>query len=760
MRVAAWALVTMLGLAPFTVTAQGATDPSAWPRQIDADEGKVVIYQPQVDSFIGDVIESRAAIAVTPRGQEEPVFGAIWSSARVETDRDTRTVRVVEVKVKDIRLPEASEEDAARLAAFLEREIPKLEIVVDLDQLIPTLERSEPRTAEALKNDPPKILVRRSPALLVVLDGSPRFERVETTSVDRVVNTPYVLLRYRGRLYLSTTGAWFEAGEFDQPWRVTDSPPKQVRQVAEKLTPPPEDRPADQASGSEANEAPDTRVPEIVVSTEPAELIVIDGDPKPAPVADGELLEITNTESDLVFSVSDQRYYALLSGRWYRAKELDGPWAWVANDALPEAFARIPEDSSLGYLRTSVAGTEEAQEALLDQVIPQTAAVKRSDASATVTYDGAPRFQDIEGTSMRYAVNTASSVILVGNRYYLCDQGVWYVSSNATGPWRVCDDIPKDIYTIPPSSPVYNVTYVHVYQATPQVVYVGYTPGYVGSYVSHGCVVYGTGWHYRPWWGTIYYPRPATWGFHVRYNPWYGWTFGVSWSNGPFTITVGSGGYHGGWWGPGWYRPYPWYGYGYGYRHGYRHGYWAGAGRPSHPIAPPGAKPRPPAGATRPSQLPSRGGAVPSQNIYNRPANRDRLAQRPAATDRVRPAPATGRPNDVMVGPDGNVYRHGQNGGWQSRENGAWRPATPPSQQPSTRPSQPNRIPSQPGTRPSQPSQPGPRPSTRPSGPGSPSTLDRDWGARQRGSQRSQTYRSAPAPRPMPSARPSRGRRR
>lgn len=717
----------------------GAPD-AEWPLRLEHPEATVIIYQPQIDSFDGNLVESRAAVAVTPEGATDPVFGAVWTAARVETDRDTRTVRVVELDVRQVRFADSSEEDREKLIGFLESEIPKLEIEVALDQLVPDLDEEAPTGVEALKHAPPTILVRLEPALLVLVDGGPRYEKVDTTAVERVINTPYLLLRYRGNHYLSTDGGWFEARELAEGWRLTAKPPKKVRQVAEKLADPEaleREKPADGK--------PDSGVPAVIVSTEPAELIVVEGEPRPAPVGDGDLLEITNTESDLVFHVPDQSYFVLLSGRWYRAARLEGPWQWVANDALPDAFEAIPADSSLGYLRTSVAGTAESREAMLDQVVPQTAAIRRSDSSATVAYDGAPRFEEIEGTSMEYAVNTSSSVIKVGSRFYLCNQGVWYAAPSATGPWSVCDNVPDEIYTIPPSSPVYNVTYVNVYHATPEVVYVGYTPGYVGSYVSHGCVVYGTGWWYRPWWGSVYYPRPWTWGFHVRYNPWYGWSYGVSWSNGPFTITIRAGGSAAGWWGPGWYRPYPWYGYGAGYRHGYRHGYWAGANRPSVPVVPPGAQPRPPAGSTRPSQL-------PAQNIYARPANLDRVAQRPATADRVRPAPAAGRPNDVLVGPDGGVYRPGSDGGWQTRENGQWRPATPPSQQPSTRPAP---RPAEPGARPAQPATRPAQPSTRPAPSRPPSTLDQDWGARQRGAQRSQSYRSAPAPRPMPSARPS-----
>ena len=111
--------------------------------------------------------------------------------------------------------------------------------------------------------------------------------------------------------------------------------------------------------------------------------------------------------------------------------------------------------------------------------------------------------------------------------------------------------LPDEIYEIPANSPVYNVTYVEVYQSTPEVVYVGYYPGYTHSYVHTNVVVWGTGWWHPGWVGRWYYPRPATWGFHVRWNPWWGWSFGFSWSSGPFTFYVGRGG----WWRGGWCSP-------------------------------------------------------------------------------------------------------------------------------------------------------------------------------------------------------------
>jgi hypothetical protein len=36
--------------------------------------------------------------------------------------------------------------------------------------------------------------------------------------------------------------------------------------------------------------------------------------------------------------------------------------------------------------------------------------------------------------------------------------------------------------------------YAYVYGATPEFEYVGYTPGYLGAFVSDGVVVFGTDW--------------------------------------------------------------------------------------------------------------------------------------------------------------------------------------------------------------------------------------------------------------------------
>jgi hypothetical protein len=190
----------------------------------------------------------------------------------------------------------------------------------------------------------------------------------------------------------------------------------------------------------------------------------------------------------------------------------------------------------------------------MDARIPQTAAVNIDEARLEVKYDGEPKFERIENTEMEFAVNTEKSVIKAEGSYYCCEEAVWFVASDPLGPWTVCLSVPHVIYTMPPSAPVYHVKHVYVYDHTPDVVYVGYTPGYVGCYVYGGTVIYGTGYAYPAWHGRYYYPRPVTWGFHVHYNPYTGgWAVGGG--RGTPYSRVGVAWGSPGWWGPSRYQP-------------------------------------------------------------------------------------------------------------------------------------------------------------------------------------------------------------
>ena len=467
-----------------------ALESGEWPREIETDKGLVVMYQPQVDRLEGNILHGRAAVSVTAKGGSEPVFGAVWMEIRIETDIDARMVDFGEIRVPKVRFPDATPEQEQGLIDLLTREMPTWNIELSLDRLIAALDLAERQsvTAEGFDDTPPRILFRQEPTVLVTIDGEPQLRDLGDTGVQGVINSPFLMVqdpKDKASYYLyAGAETWYRAPDPEGPWQVTQKVPKQIRELE------PEEEEVD---AEETAEGPSTP-PAILVTTEPTELIVTDGPMQFSPLADGELLIVTNSESDLLREVASQEIYVLLSGRWYSARGEQGPWEFRRPDELPESFARIDPDSDYGYLLVWVAGTEMAKDAALDAAVPQTAAIKR-DATIQVDYDGEPQFEPVEETTLHYAVNTESQVLQSGSQYYCVEEGVWYVASSAKGPWVVATEVPEEIRSIPPSSPVYNTKYVYIYDTTPEVVYVGYYPGYTSSYIYYGVPVYGTGWY-------------------------------------------------------------------------------------------------------------------------------------------------------------------------------------------------------------------------------------------------------------------------
>jgi hypothetical protein len=120
-------------------------------------------------------------------------------------------------------------------------------------------------------------------------------------------------------------------------------------------------------------------------------------------------------------------------------------------------------------------------------------------------------------------------VIKVGDLYHLCFQGIWFVSTGPQGPWQTAPSVPQPIYTIPPSSPVYNVTHVIQVTTPDGNVQASYTAGYTGAFVmgvATGVIIAGgTGYYYPPYVAVypgyrypVYYPTPYTYGYLTHYQ--------------------------------------------------------------------------------------------------------------------------------------------------------------------------------------------------------------------------------------------------
>ena len=222
--------------------------------------------------------------------------------------------------------------------------------------------------------------------------------------------------------------------------------------------------------------------------------------------------------------------YYLVAGRWFSAPDFTGPWTF-ATPSLPGDFKQIPLEHERSRVLASVPGTDQAVEAILIAQVPNTARVNKKELKAPeVAFQGDPQFTPIETTSVERAVNTDKDVFKVGDLYYMCSQGVWFVGKGSTGPWEVASSVPEEIYKIPVSSPSHHVTYVTVEEDDDSnddwVVYAA-AAGYTGMMVAYGCTMWGSGWYYPPYvgWGgyyPYYYGHFPTYGYSAWYNPYTG----------------------------------------------------------------------------------------------------------------------------------------------------------------------------------------------------------------------------------------------
>jgi hypothetical protein len=695
----------LLALIPF-VFAFSKASADDWPKVINTADGtQIKVYQPEPESFKGNELIFRSAISIVEPGTAEPVFGAFWSTAKVETDRDDRVLTILSLDVTSIRIPAITDQDKIDyIDDALEGKFPQAAGPISLDEIVATLNQNheESNLSHNISNKPPKVMFVTQPSMLVVIDGEPKLQYNKDLNINMVVNTPYTIVKNDdGRFYLYGAKRWYVANSATGPYNNTDGQVPQSIQNVEKaiLAKSQQNSSNSDNTGSNSNgdKTDPNIIPNIIVSTVPAELIQSKGEPNFTPIQGTTLLYVSNSDNDIFMDENSQHYFVLISGRWYQTKSLSSnSWTFTPADQLPADFAKIPPGSPKDNVLSSVAGTDAAKDAVMDAQIPQTAKVDRNTATTEVTYDGTPKFTDIEGTNLQYAVNTSSTVFRNGGdgRFYVVDNGVWFVSDRASGPYVVSTVRPADVDLIPPNYPVYNAKYVNIYDVSPDYVYMGYTPGYLNSYIYGPTVVYGTGFYYTPWYGAYYYPRPWSWGFNYGYTPYYGWGFGWGFSVGWFGFGFGWGagygyGYGGcGWWGPSYYHPACWGGwhggphpygfYGYSSYHTSVHvnysnnvyRYRGGVSSQNYTRSASSYNGSRPGGSSRPVGSNGTSGS-PGTNGYRPSGNGAGGNNNNARPNNYNPGAAS-RPS-IYSDRQGNVYQR-QSNNWQQRQNRAWSP--------------------------------------------------------------------------------------
>ncbi|MCX6550923.1 MAG: hypothetical protein NTY02_07945 [Acidobacteria bacterium] len=490
-------------------TTPGVID-GGWPRSYTTNSGAaLVLYQPQIATWDKQkLMTAYAAASYTPAGAAKPALGTFQIEADTAVSVAERLVDFSKYRINEANFPSLPKEQLRTVVADVTTAVPAKERVIALDRVLAAIDKSQiiPKNVEGVKADPPPIFFSDKPAILVNIDGDPIWSPIKDNDLKFAVNTNWDLFQHEPSktFYLLNNDAWLKAADVKGPWEAAGKLPESFKKL------PADDNWKDVRANLPGKKGKPTTV---FVSTVPAEMILLTGKPSYLLVqGTSDLLWVSNTESDVFRMGKTGPVYFLVAGRWFSSPGFTGPWTF-ATPTLPAAFKQIPLEHDRSRVLAAVPGTDQAMEGVLLASIPQTARVSRTDVKApAVAYQGDPKFEPIPSTTVARAVNTDKDIIKVGDLYYMCYEGVWFMAKAATGPWTVADSIPKAIYEIPVSSPSYNVTYVTVEESNNDAVVFATAAAFTGVMIAWGCVVWGTGYYHPPYWGyggyyPCYYPH-------------------------------------------------------------------------------------------------------------------------------------------------------------------------------------------------------------------------------------------------------------
>ena len=507
---------------PAAAPAAAAAPDGGWPRSYTTASGAaLVIYQPQVSSWVNQKqIEGYAAVSYTAKGAK-PALGTLKLESSTSVAADQRLVSFTEFKIAESNFPTVPRDQVKTIVSEITTAVPLEERVIALDRVLANIDTSAiiPKNVEGVKADPPPIFFSKTPAVLVNIDGDPIWNPIPQNDLVSAVNTNWDLFQHSPTktFYLRNETVWLKATDLKGPWTPAGKLPESFAKL------PNDENWKDVKSSLPGRTINANQVPQVFVSQVPAELILLRGEPTYLAVQGATpLVWVSNTDSDVFRMGATGPVYFLVAGRWFSSRDFTGPWTFVTPN-LPAVFKQIPLEHERSRVLASVPGTREAAEAVVLAQIPQTAHVSKKLAAPEVVYNGAPEFQPIEMTTVQRAINTDKDIIKVGDLYYMCFQGVWFMSKSPTGPWQVTGEVPKQIYEIPVSSPAHSVTYVTVEDDDDDEILFATALAATGVMVAWGCAVWGTGYYYPPYYyGGIYYPFYPTYGFGASYNPWTG----------------------------------------------------------------------------------------------------------------------------------------------------------------------------------------------------------------------------------------------
>ena len=119
------------------------------------------------------------------------------------------------------------------------------------------------------------------------------------------------------------------------------------------------------------------------------------------------LLYVKNTTGNVFKDLNDQQNYVLVTGRWFRAPELTGPWQYVAGTSCRRDFTLIPDDSPKENVKAVGArDTTQAEEALIANGSAADGDRRPRQGEVHAADRRAPRLSPSPDTGLSYVFNS------------------------------------------------------------------------------------------------------------------------------------------------------------------------------------------------------------------------------------------------------------------------------------------------------------------------------------------------------------------
>jgi hypothetical protein len=534
-------LLASLAVALLALPARGAPDetkktqpeaakPQPWefPREVSIAGRKVLLSEPTLlsrDDATGDVKFRFAASLLDGAGRI--YWGVIDASGKSHLDMTSRLVVVDGIQSGAFAMPTLGEKERDEVSKAVPEALPKelllrLEILTAAPGAAPAPDAPGPKISVS----GPEIIVRRTPAVLVQIDGEPVKDTLGDLPMEYVANTSADLFREPKSdvWYLLLDGVWIEAKSLAGPWKPAASVPILLSQLpvthprghVRQFIPGTQEF-ATRTGGKKP--APPAVLPEILVREKPAELVLLEGDPLFMMVPGVKLLVVANSASDILYHPKTAQFFLLVAGRWFVADDVTGPWKEVFG-GLPEEFGKIPRDHVRGHVAWCVPGTPEAAEATALASMEERVTVTRATGVQVNFDDKEIRTVPVEGADLKIATNTDDDVFVSANTFWACVRGVWFTSDDGRANWQPSPQAPKTIGSVPEASAIVHTRFCRALGPVEGGFRYGVTGSYLGVFPWKGAPVHGAG-HQRR--GILraanWYPYPRTWGENRWYDP-------------------------------------------------------------------------------------------------------------------------------------------------------------------------------------------------------------------------------------------------